>query len=744
MKVSGILLFILILSGFSGPRCAATVYHSNGSAANVQQIHNNQAHNGDTITVPAGTFSWSARVNLTKAIILKGATTCNSATGVCNDQTIIQDNISRRLNQGLIELRGNAGQRITGLTFRAGLTGTGYNGMIRVEAGTTPVRIDHCHFNGTYWSPQIGVFSKNWGVLDHNVMDNSRFTLGGFVHFWPGARTDLGDSLWETSAGFGGPNFLFLENNWLEGGSDITVGGKICARYNKFFGNNNLGSHGTARTFRNGRGGRAEEAYNNVFNYTNNYSSLDGPDAGSCIYHHNVVVPHTYGISMRVYRSIYSYGSPFYGADGANAWDYNVTEADGTHVDGHPPYLFDSGTLSFTSGSTLTDLTKNWSPTNKWVGYSVRRPSDGATALITGSTGNTLTIAQWISQGWAPGNGYNIRKVLRTLDQVGLGAGAHINRISPAWPNQSSEPCYSWDNTNPDDGSSFGFTVGAGGITILAGRDYFNNTPMPGYTPYTYPHPLVTGVVRAVIADFNGDGSPDYVLQRNGTGETAIWHLDNNVLIDGDFGPTLPNNWNLTGAADFNRDGHTDYALFSPDTGQTAIWYLSGPTLIGGALGPTVPSGWELVGAADFNGDGNPDYVLYKASTHQTAIWYLNNNVLIGGDVGPTLPSGWTLIGVADFDRDGHADYLLFYPNTGQTAIWYLSGPTLIGGAWGPTIPSGWVLVATGDFNGDSNPDYLLYNASTHETAIWYLNNNVFVSSAPGPTLPAAWGWLAP
>jgi hypothetical protein len=23
--------------------------------------------------------------------------------------------------------------------------------------------------------------------------------------------------------------------------------------------------------------------------------------------------------------------------------------------------------------------------------------------------------------------------------------------------------------------------------------DYFDNTPMPGYTPYTYPHPLVTG-----------------------------------------------------------------------------------------------------------------------------------------------------------------------------------------------------------------------------------------------------------
>ena len=98
MKVSGILLFIIILGGFFGSRCEATVYNSNGSAANVQQIHNTQAVDGDTITIPAGTFSWSARVNLTKAIILQGATTCNSSTGVCNDQTIILDNIPRNMN----------------------------------------------------------------------------------------------------------------------------------------------------------------------------------------------------------------------------------------------------------------------------------------------------------------------------------------------------------------------------------------------------------------------------------------------------------------------------------------------------------------------------------------------------------------------------------------------------------------------------------------------------------------------
>jgi hypothetical protein len=249
---------------------------------------------------------------------------------------------------------------------------------------------------------------------------------------------------------------------------------------------------------------------------------------------------------------------------------------------------------------------------------------------------------------------------------------------------------------------------------------------------------------RAVVGDFNSDGHPDYVLRNANTRQTAIWYLNNNVVIDGDVGPTLAAGWALRAVGDFNVDSDPDYGLFAPSTRQTAIWYLSGPTFIGSAYGPTLPIGWELVGAADFNADSHPDYVLYKASTRQTAIWYLNNNVLIGGDVGPTLPGGWTLAGVADFDGDGHPDYLLFHPSTGYSAIFYMSGPTLIAAAWGPTVPGDWALAATADFNGDGKPDYVLYNGATRQTSIWYLNNNVFVSGASGPTLPPNWSLTAP
>jgi hypothetical protein len=57
------------------------------------------------------------------------------------------------------------------------------------------------------------------------------------------------------------------------------------------------------------------------------------------------------------------------------------------------------------------------------------------------------------------------------------------------WNNQVTEPCYSWNNTNELNGQ-VNFGAGPG---VRANEHYFNNTPMPGYTPYVYPHPLVSG-----------------------------------------------------------------------------------------------------------------------------------------------------------------------------------------------------------------------------------------------------------
>src|SRR5215813_6467394 len=80
------------------PHLGATVYHSDGSEANVQAIHDTNAHDGDTITLPAGTFIWITGVSLTKGITVRGQTTITGAgTANCtaNDQTIIVDEKAR-------------------------------------------------------------------------------------------------------------------------------------------------------------------------------------------------------------------------------------------------------------------------------------------------------------------------------------------------------------------------------------------------------------------------------------------------------------------------------------------------------------------------------------------------------------------------------------------------------------------------------------------------------------------------
>src|SRR3954469_14872142 len=92
-------------------RSEATVYNSDGSAANVQALHNG-ASNGDTITLPVGTFTWATGVSFTKSITLQGA-------GV--GHTIVRDGVNGpSLISWNYSATQNARPRLTGIEFQHG------------------------------------------------------------------------------------------------------------------------------------------------------------------------------------------------------------------------------------------------------------------------------------------------------------------------------------------------------------------------------------------------------------------------------------------------------------------------------------------------------------------------------------------------------------------------------------------------------------------------------------------------
>src|SRR5262249_50379291 len=127
------LLYIVWIAGvlaalLSEPTsCEATVYFSDGSQASVQALQD-AALDGDTIILPAGTFSWTSRLNITKGITLQGQTTITGA-GTSNpsiiDGTVIAEDTPRTgPGAGVISASLTASQslRITGITFRYGTT----------------------------------------------------------------------------------------------------------------------------------------------------------------------------------------------------------------------------------------------------------------------------------------------------------------------------------------------------------------------------------------------------------------------------------------------------------------------------------------------------------------------------------------------------------------------------------------------------------------------------------------------
>jgi hypothetical protein len=60
-------------------------------------------------------------------------------------------------------------------------------------------------------------------------------------------------------------------------------------------------------------------------------------------------------------------------------------------------------------------------------------------------------------------------------------------------------------------------------------------------------------------------------------------------------GPTIPPGVEVAGLADFDGNGRPDYLLYNSSTRHTAIWYLNNNLLIRNAAGPTIWAGWSVV-----------------------------------------------------------------------------------------------------------------------------------------------------
>jgi len=205
-----------------------------------------------------------------------------------------------------------------------------------------------------------------------------------------------------------------------------------------------------------------------------------------------------------------------------------------------------------------------------------------------------------------------------------------------------------------------------------------------------------------VVADFNGDGKPDFAVSTYEVSNISIFLNNGN----GTFTPVTPIAVNAQSgftAADFNGDGKADLAV------TTGIMLSNGD----GTFQPALPyPGGDTIGfpiVADFNGDGIPD--LAGNTQGDLGVFLGKGN---GAFQPPNVLSGWSggPFAIGDFNGDGKVDLA----STGFNSAYVF----LNNGQGGLTPPAmsaeatyGVEALAVGDFNGDGKLDIVTAGSGT-------------------------------
>jgi len=490
MKIWSVSVAFGVFGTIASPANASTITAASCSYSAVAAAVTSASH-GDTVAIPAGTCKWDATLVVTKAITLQGA-------GV--GRTVIQDGVIG--DKALVDLTlvANLVTRLTGVEFRdGGIGGINYNGIIVVRGANSDsrrVRIDHCqfdHLDGT----QV-FLSDALGVVDHNnFVSVGRIPIYVYHANWDGVPYSAGS--WSASTSLGSERFVFIEDNTFTfptkpyAVTDAYRGARYVARRNRIT-NGWIELHGTDSAGRL-RGTRAVEIYGNEFLCTLQCFWVANFRSGTGVVYDNTVTGFTDpGIMLAAYRSFWPF-APFGAADGTNPWDVN--EPGG-------PFL-----TAVASGGSMTSVVvsgANWTA-DQWVGYSIKKTSSCASvqcaSIIVSNTADTITFTG--DNGFAFGNtsrrlafssgdSFALYRVKEALDQPGRSGGslltAELPLVPAGWNNQVDDPIYVW-------GNSAHIRISATQPFIRRNEHYFENTPKPGYVPFTYPHPLTAGTVSA-------------------------------------------------------------------------------------------------------------------------------------------------------------------------------------------------------------------------------------------------------
>jgi hypothetical protein len=320
----------------------------------------NAAIDGDTVTVPAGTATWSSAVSITnKTITLQGAGSGGGGTKIIYGGT----------NHVLIGV--DAGTKtgkmdISGFWLYGGDSNY-WNGtamQLYGPVGWKNLRVHHMVFDSNMcWTIKFGAYTC--GLLDHCTFQGHAFGTMGY---------GKGAADWAAPLTLGTADFFFVEDNTFNPDDfygqtgvpllDMDSGGRIVTRYNNI-------KYGMWETHDKARSGlpsaNAYEIYNNTFwTNTDKWKGIDISAGTGVVWGNTFTGNYSFAIGGMDYKSFDPRSCKL--CDGTDSADQNVagqsgwrcqyqigSMGEGSTAYGYPLYLWNNTKNGSAVGMTCTD-----------------------------------------------------------------------------------------------------------------------------------------------------------------------------------------------------------------------------------------------------------------------------------------------------------------------------------------------------------------------------------------------------
>jgi hypothetical protein len=473
------------------------------------------ANDGDTIELPNGNSNtWDTTVSINKSIRV---TSENGPTATVIIDGVDKTTASPHMFSWSVPTTGLP--QLSGIGFDGG-SGS-YNpspnyAMVRLSGSGQSFRMDHCALRPRR-APALVIYGRVCGVAHHCLLDIIEPIRIGMYMFngqtWAGAA-DFGDGSWAEGLHLGGPEAFYWEDctfqadgtSGLQWAMDGWYGNRVVVRDSTLT-NVMVVNHGTESGNRQ-RGGRSFEYYRNKFTHSGATRPGVFPvRSGNGVIWGNTGTGNYQGIGDYGHYRLegnYSWGM----CNGINGWDVNdgITHASGTHTGSSGVNVLTDSTKSGDWGSRTANF---WAGAEDGIPYVIRNLTQNGglrSGVITSNTSTTITYTVGAMPTWNNGDSYSIMRPTRGIDQTGVGAGIlcsgfifppgiPANPSPPQWLDQVDEPSYDWSNKL---NGVYRNMTSRHPTIVRVNRDFYNlgTTPLAGYVPYTYPHPLRPGYGR--------------------------------------------------------------------------------------------------------------------------------------------------------------------------------------------------------------------------------------------------------